>query len=216
MAAFDERREQMFPRLTPAEISRLRRFGDVERFAAGERLFKAGEPTPGMFVIIKGLVSVAAPSLGHVIPIREVESGGFIAEVGQLSGRPSFVDAVAVDDVEALLIRSDSLRSLVIAEAELGERIMRALILRRVALIETGAGGPVLIGAEENPDVIRLQGFLARNGYPHQVCDPAADSEAQEIVERYAPNPTELPLAVCPNGAVLKNPSEVELACASA
>jgi thioredoxin reductase (NADPH) len=89
---------------------------------------------------------------------------------------------------------------------------MRALILRRVVLIETGAGGPVLIGPEDAPDVVRLQGFLARNAYPHQVLDPAKDHDAAELVEKYAPNPTDLPLAVCPKGTILKNPSEAELA----
>jgi hypothetical protein len=57
---------------------------------------------------------------------------------------------------------------MVIAEPELGDRVMRALILRRVALIETGAGDPVLIAREDAPDVVRLQGFLARNAYPYQ------------------------------------------------
>jgi thioredoxin reductase (NADPH) len=114
--------------------------------------------------------------------------------------------------VEALIIPPERLRALMIAEAELGERIMRALILRRVALIEMGAGGPVLIGDETSPDIIRLQGFLTRNSYPHQVLDPAEDPDAKSLVERYAPRLGELPLVVCPDGSVLKNPSETELA----
>ena len=80
-----------------------------------------------------------------------------------------------------------------IAEPALGDRIMRALILRRVVLIETGAGGPVLIGPETHPDVVRLQGFMARNGYPCQVLDPARDRDAATLVERYAPDPKDLP-----------------------
>ena len=60
--------------------------------------------------------------------------------------------------------------------------------------------------------MVRLQGFLTRNGYPHQVLDPAEDHDAAALIERYAPSPAELPLAACPNGAVLKNPSELELA----
>ena len=82
--------------------------------------------------------------------------------------------------------------------------IMRALILRRVALIEAGAGGPVLIGPESSPDVIRLQGFLSRNAYPHQILDPTEDRDAAELVKQYAPNPADLPLAVCPKGSILK------------
>jgi thioredoxin reductase (NADPH) len=60
--------------------------------------------------------------------------------------------------------------------------------------------------------VIRLQGFLARNAYPHQLLDPTQDRDAAELVKQYAPNPADLPLAVCPKGSILKNPSETELA----
>jgi thioredoxin reductase (NADPH) len=44
------------------------------------------------------------------------------------------------------VIPPERLRALLIAEAELGERIMRALIMRRVGLLEDGSGGPVIIG----------------------------------------------------------------------
>ena len=147
MSTIDMRREQMFPRLEPREIDRLRRFGEVRRYAAGEALFVTGERAPGMAVLIKGSVRVTRRDpFGHSVPIVEQQPGEFVAEVGQLSGQPAFVDVHAIDDVEALLIPSESLRALMIEEPELGERIMQALILRRVALVEAGAGGPVLIG----------------------------------------------------------------------
>jgi len=213
MATIDNRNEQMFPKLTPNEIDRLHRFGEVRHYAPGEALFVTGSVAPGMYVLIKGSVRVTRRDpLGHSAPIAEQGPGDFVAEVGQLSGQPAFVDVHAIDDVEALLIPPENLRTLMIEEPELGERIMHALILRRVALIEAGAGGPVLIGAENSPDVIRLQGFLARNAYPHQLLDPAQDQDAAKLVEQYAPNPSDLPLAVCPKGTILKNPNETELA----
>ena len=213
MSTIDTRREQMFPKLDPPEIDRLRRFGLVRRYAAGEALFVTGEAAPGMFVLIKGSVRVTRRDpLGHSAPILEQGPGEFVAEIGQLSGQPALVDVHAIDHVEALLISPEKLRALMIEEPEIGERIMRALILRRVALIEASAGGPVLIGPESHPDVVRLQGFLARNAYPHQLLDPTRDRNAAELVKQYAPNPSDLPLAVCPKGMVLKNPSETELA----
>jgi thioredoxin reductase (NADPH) len=213
MPTIDSRREQMFPKLAPHEIDRLRRFGTVRNYHAGEALFVTGEVAPGMCVLIKGSVRVVRRDpLGHCAPIVEQGPGEFVAEVGQLSGQPAFVDVYAIDDVQALLIPPENLRALMIGEPELGERIMEALILRRVALVEAGAGGPVLIGPESSPDVVRLQGFLARNSYPHQLLDPAKDPEAAKLVQQYAPNPADLPLAVCPKGTILKNPSEAELA----
>jgi thioredoxin reductase (NADPH) len=213
MSTIDIRDEKMFPKLTPQEIDRLRRFGEIRHYARGEALFVTGDVPPGMYVLMKGSVRVTPRDpLGHSAPIVELGPAQFVAEVGQLSGQPSFVDAHAIDEVEALLIPPDNLRALMIEEPELGERIMQALILRRVVLIEAGTGGPVLIGPETNPDVIRLQGFLARNAYPHQLLDPTEDQEAAKLVEQYAPNPADLPLAVCPKGTILKNPNESELA----
>ena len=89
-----------------------------------------------MFVILSGTVAITQhDGLGHIAPIAEQGPGQFLAEIGQLSNRPALVDAAAEDDVETLLISPEGVRSLLIAEAELGERITRALILRRVILI---------------------------------------------------------------------------------
>jgi thioredoxin reductase (NADPH) len=213
MSTIDTRHEQMFPKLMPREIDRLRRFGEIRHYSAGEALFVTGDVAPGMYVLIKGSVRVIRRDpLGHTAPIVEQGPGEFVAEVGQLSGQPAFVDVRAIDDVEALLIPPENVRALMTAEPELGERIMRPLILRRIVAIETGAGGPVLIGSEFSPDVIRLQSFLARNAYLHQLLDPEKDEDARKLVEQYAPNSADLPLAVCPKGTILKNPSEAELA----
>ena len=106
----ETRRAQMYPTLEPREIDRLRRFGEATGFADGERLFKLGEPTPGMFVILSGAVSITSPDRGHVVQISELGPGGFVAEVGTLSGRAALVDATARGEVEALLIPPERLR----------------------------------------------------------------------------------------------------------
>ena len=100
----------------------------------------------------------------------------------------------------------EQLRALIIAEADLGERLVRALILRRVALIESGASGPVLIGPPQSADVLRLQNFLRRNGHPYHVVDATQDADAAALLEQYGAAP-EL-LVVCPDGSVLLNPTE--------
>ena len=113
-----------------------------------------------------------------------------------------------------LLIPPDQLRALLVAEADLGERIMRALILRRVSLIQGGVGGPVLIGAHTLGDMARLQNFLGRNGHPYHVLDPATDKDAADLVARYATSRADLPLVVVPDGTVLRNPTEAAIAYA--
>jgi thioredoxin reductase (NADPH) len=223
-AALSSRFNQMFPVLSAAEIDRVRRFGEVKRFAAGELLFQAGDAVPGTYVILSGRVAVVPrDALGRVAPISafadligapleemtEVVPGEIMADLGQLSGRPdlSAIDARAVDNVEALLVPPEALRALLVAEAELGERILRALILRRVALIEIGFGGPVIIGALRSAEVTQLSGFLGRNGIPFRVVDPAEDPDAASLLARFAPAAGELPIVALPDGRVLRNPT---------
>src|SRR6266851_906079 len=126
--------------------------------------------------------------------------------------RPALVDGVAKEPVEALVIPPSRLRDLLVEEAELGERIMRALILRRVRLLRSGTGGPMIVGGADNADVLRLRGFLDRNGHPHQRLDPNSDACAGALIERFHVTSRELPIVLCPNGAMLRNPTEVELA----
>src|SRR5215470_4301668 len=147
MSVFERRRDQMFPDLEPAEIERVRRFGHVHSYRPGEAVVKAGELGHGLVVVLSGRVNVTRHDfLDSHTPIVAHNPGSFLGELAQLAGRPALVDAYAEGPVEALIIAPDQLRALLIAEAELGERIMRALILRRVGLLETGAGGPVIVG----------------------------------------------------------------------
>ena len=207
------RSPQMFPTLAATEIDRLRRFGEVRAFASGEALMRMGESGHGLNIILSGQVAITQRQevgAGHLIVTHG--PGGFMGELAQLSGRPSLVDAHAQGDVAALAIPPERLRALLVAEAELGERIMRALILRRVGLLETGAGGPVIIGGGDDPDVRRLEGFLARNGHPRQRLDPAVDPEARALIDRFNVRGDHLPIVLCPGGELLRNPSESRMA----
>ena len=149
--------------------------------------------------------------LGHVVPIGSHGAGEFSGEVGSLSGGQALVDAYAEEDVETLLVPPSQLRALIIAEADLGERIVRALILRRVALIQSGASGPVLMGRPQSPELLRLQNFLTRNASPHQVVDATQDGDAATLLEQYGAGLADV-LVVCPDGSVLLSPSEDALA----
>ena len=212
-SVIDTRRDQMFPVLEPFEIERVRRFGKVRLYDAGAALAKVGELGIGLILILSGQVEISRrDGLGHSTQIVTYGPGSFMGELAQLSGRPTLIDAHARTPVQALIISPDQLRALLIAEAELGERIMRALILRRMGLLETGAGGPVIVGRAGNGDVLRLEGFLRRNGHPRQRLDPEIDTEAKALIERFHVDPGQLPIVLCPSGELLRNPSEDELA----
>jgi thioredoxin reductase (NADPH) len=195
-------------------MERLGRFGSRRHFAAGEMLVRSGESGHGLVLILPARVDVTRHSVdgesGQVIVTHG--PGAFLGELAQLSGQPALVDAQARGKVEAVVIPPERLRALLVAEAEVGERIMRALILRRVGLIESGTGGPILVGREGSADLLRLEGYLSRNGHPHQRLDADKDFDARALVERFHVAPEELPIVLCPGGQLLRNPSEACLA----
>src|SRR5215467_5948079 len=122
----ETRRDQIFPVLEPAEIERIRRFGTVRSYSSGQMLAEAGKAVEGLAVILSGAVEVARHSStsGDGEHLVTHGPGSFLGELAQLSGRPALVDARAQGPVVALIIPPDRLRALVVAEAELGERIM--------------------------------------------------------------------------------------------
>ena len=209
----EARREQMFPTLEPAEIDRLRRFGERRDYAPGEALLRVGEPGHGLTIILSGEVEIVqVDEIGRRASITTHMAGSFMGELAQLSGRPALVDAYALTAVEALIMPPDQLRAVLIAEAELGEQIMRALILRRVGLIQAAASGPVIIGPASCGDVLRLQAFLRRAGHPYRRLDSDTDPEAGALLERFQVDPGALPIVLCPGGQLLRNPGDTELA----
>jgi thioredoxin reductase (NADPH) len=206
------RRHQAFPRLSEGDIARMQRFGTLQAYPAGTLIVRAGLPAPGLFVVVTGLVAVLQrDGMGNETPVVDHGPGNFSGELATMTGKPSLVDAVATQDVQALLLPPAQVRSLMIAEADLGERLVRALILRRVALIEQGASGPVLIGRANSPGLLQLESFLHRNGEPFRVIDARDDDRAAALIEQYGAAPDET-VVVCPDGAVLVNPGEATLA----
>jgi thioredoxin reductase (NADPH) len=208
---FAARGDQMFLRFSDEELVRLARFGEPRRYKAGDMLARHGEVGPGLMLILSGKVEATQPNGGEDSHIVTHERGNFMGELAQLSGRPYLVDEKALTDVEAVAIVPDRLRALLVAEANLGERLMRALILRRVGLIESGAG-PIVIGDEHDADVLRLTNFLRRNGHPYRALDAATDRCAQTLVQRFNIAAEELPIVLCPGGQLLRNPTESQLA----
>jgi thioredoxin reductase (NADPH) len=209
----ETRRDQLFPVLDATEIGRIGRLGQRRTYPAGAHIFSTGEVAPGAFILLSGQVDIMQRRRDHEDELLLTYSAGsFMGELAQLSGQPALVDGVANGPVETLVIPLQRLRDLLVEEAELGERIMRALILRRLLLLRAGVGGPVIVGRADHPDVLRLESFLARSAHPHQRLDPELDTCAQALIERFHVLPRELPIVLCPSGTILRNPSERELA----
>ncbi len=212
----DTREHQRFPVLTPPQIETARRFasGPERRFAPGETIYAIGDHDAPAWLVLGGTIEVIRrDGLSREATITIHHAGQFSGEVNQLAGRPSIAAGRAgPDGCTALPLDPAHLRALMVGSADVGEIIMRALILRRVGLIEEGGAGTILIGAPGSSDMMRLQDFLSRSGLPNLVLDVRSDEEGRALVERTGVLPEELPVVVCPTGSLLKRPSVEELA----
>jgi thioredoxin reductase (NADPH) len=215
MSVIETRAHQLFPVLDADQLETAKRFasGPARDFAPGAIVFDVGERNIPIWLLLKGSIEVIRrDGLGRESTITTLGVGQFSGEVSQLAGQETLAFARAgAEGCTALPLDAAHVRALLIGSAEIGEVMMRAFILRRVGLIEGGGVGSVLVGQPDAADLVRLEGFLGRNGYPYTMLD-AATSDGKALVERYGVLADELPIMICPNGTLLKRPSDVEAA----
>ncbi|MGH8778531.1 FAD-dependent oxidoreductase [Paraburkholderia sp.] len=206
------RHHQIFPVLDDRQFALLERYGERRRLETGEVLFTEGERHISMFAVVSGSIEVtrSAPDGPHVLGIHG--PGNFTGEVGTLAGRAAVATARAISACEVIVINEESLRALVIAEAELSETIMRAFILRRVAFIQGQFGGVLVIGSTSSAATLGLRHFLSRNGQPSAYFDIVEHPEATELLTRHGATGADVPVIITLQGVVLKQPNTRELA----
>ena len=205
-------RTQIFPTLTPAQIERARPFGKLRKVNAGEILFDPGDSSISFFVLLSGAMEIVQPDRGKETPIAQHSAGEFTGEMNMISGRPSLVRGRVTEPGEFLELTPENLRSLVGRDAELSEIFMRAFILRRLALIAGHLSDVILLGSPHSAGTLQLREFLARNGHPYNYVDLETDSQAQEVLDRFAVKLDEVPVVICHGSVVLRNPTPQKLA----
>ena len=203
---------QTFPTLTERQIDRLRPGSRVRGVEPGEVLFKPGDTNMPFFVVLSGRIEIVQPTIDGERQIITHGPGAFTGEISMISGQKCMVIGRVTEPGEFLEINADGLRSLVAKDAELGEILMRAFILRRLALITHNLGNVILLGSRHSADTLRLREFLSRNAYPCNYVDLDSDKTFQELLDRFHVDIAEIPVVICNGVTVLRNPSTQQLA----
>lgn len=99
----------LFSALPRASIQELLQRADRRFFPADSELLCAGEAVDGLYIVLSGAVRLTVRSHDgrSAVEVGLVEVGGFFGEAELLEGRPSQVNARAVEDVETLKISTD-------------------------------------------------------------------------------------------------------------
>jgi len=209
-----DRYEQIFPRLTDAQISRISPAGRRRSVQAGELLYEAGDQNTDFFVVISGGVELARPVAGVEQQIARLGPGQFTGEINMLSARRAWARCRVAADGSIIALDRDSLHSVVQRDPELSEILLRAFILRRVELINQSNNDLVLLGSRHSLGTQRLKEFLTRNGEPFTYHDVETEPGMQVMLDRLQIGINEVPVVVCKEGHVLRNPSIEGLASA--
>ena len=204
--------EQIFPKLTPAQISRIAAHGHMRTTERGEVLYEQGDIAAPFFVVVSGELEVVRPSGAVETLITIHVSGQFTGEVGTLSGRRIMFRVRATEPGKVIELDRQHMLALIQSDAELGEILTRAFILRRVELISAGVGDIVLIGSTHSADTLRIKEFLMRNGHPYSYIDLERDPDVQNLLDSFHLAASEIPVVICRGTVVFRNPSKQQIA----
>ena len=186
--------------------------GQIRKIERGEVLYEQGDSSAPFFVVVSGELEVVQPSVPVEILVTVYEPGQFTGEVGTLSGRPTLFRMRATKPGEVIELDREQMLALIQADAELGDILMRAFILRRVELIAAGVGDIILIGSIHSAGTLRIKEFLMRNGHPYSYIDLERDSDVQKLLDSFRIAASEIPVLICRGQLVLRNPSNQQIA----
>ena len=204
--------EKIFPKLTPAQIRRVAAHGHIRTVERGEVLVEQGDTSVPFFVVITGELEIVRPYGSYETLVTVHDSGQFTGEVNTLSGRRSLVQMRATNPGKVIELDHQNMLTLVQTDAELGEILMRAFILRRVELIAAGVGDIVLIGSIHSASTLRIKEFLMRNGHPYSYVDLEHDPDVQNLLDSFQISASEIPVLICRGQVVLRNPVNQQIA----
>jgi len=205
--------EKIFPKLTPEQIRRIAAHGHIRTIQRGQVLVERGNVSIPFFVVISGeieIVTAATDSTETLVTVYD--AGQFTGEVNTLSGRPTLCRWRVTESGEVIELDRQHMLALVQTDAELGEIMMRAFVLRRLELLAAGIGDVVLIGSIYLADTLRIKEFLVRNGYPYSYIDLERDHDTENMLDSFHITCSELPVLIYRGKIVLRNPSNQKIA----
>jgi thioredoxin reductase (NADPH) len=202
----------LFPTLTGDQIARFSAHGSRRLVSADEVLVKAGDAVVPCFLILSGRLDIVQASGSTETLVASQGPGQFTGEANMISGRRALFTLRMRESGEVAQLARDEISKLVQLDAELGELLMRAFILRRLELITSGVGDAVLVGSNHSAGTLRAREFLVRNGHPYHYIDLERDPATEGLLERFHVGAGDIPVLICRGERVLKNPTNREIA----
>ncbi|MGF1514228.1 MAG: FAD-dependent oxidoreductase [Elainellaceae cyanobacterium] len=206
------RARQTFPTLSEEEVARISEYGETVVYEDGMPLFERGDRGADFFLVLEGAVEIIDRNAsGEPVIITTHGHHQFTGELDLFNHRTILVGGRTKGASRLVRLNRAQFRRMSSTEQDIGETIMRAFILRRTAFILHDEAGVALIGNANHRDLIRIQRFLSRNGYPLKVMEPES-RDATDYAAECGIDLEQCPIVRTADGAVYHNPSNAELA----
>ena len=199
------------PILTASQIGRIRAFAIPREVTAGEILYEPGDDTPPVFVVISGAIKILAVGGVEERTVTTYGVGQFSGELLMVAGRKSIYRCQATETGTLLELSARDLRTIIGKDAELSDVFMKAFLARRLSLKDKGEGNVVVLGSRYSANTLAAREFLTRDGHPFTYLDLDADQTAQEMLDRFGVSTDDIPVVICNNAQVLRNPSPKQI-----
>jgi len=200
----------LFPKLTDEQLDLLAPHGQVRPTRVGELLFREGDRTDEVLVLLEGRVAVMLGSGDGAQLITLHRGRDIMAELNILTGQPVHANGLVREAGSVLAIPVEEFRALLGRELVFGDFMLQTLFRRR-RTIERLRTGIQIIGSRFDRDTHRLREFVARNRVLHDWLD-VDEPRAETLLREHSIDSTGAPIVLLGRGGVLRNPTNRELA----
>jgi thioredoxin reductase (NADPH) len=206
------RDHQAFPKLSDEQLGRVRQHASEESFESGELLFSRGQRSADFFVLLEGCVEVFDFNCEGAAQVFVSHCAGeFTGETDLFSDRKALVSGRAKGPTRVLRFGRNNFQDMMAANPDVAETIVRAIIVRRLGILENNLGASYLVGSKSDPLTLKIRRFLRGNGYPVDTVFIEDGDEAYKLLAKHGHTKDALPLFLCHGEEVLSKPTLLDV-----
>jgi thioredoxin reductase (NADPH) len=201
-----------WPEIDARTLAELEAVGEVRTVAAGDILYRAGDPTPDFIVVLEGEAQIVRiDDTGEVVVATHGEHR-FLGELNLLTGQRAYLTARISKPGRVLVVPLATFRQLMSSKPDFSDTIFRALIARRQILRAGEAAGAIrIIGSRYSPDAMALRAYANRAKLPLAWIDLEDVDDAPVYLASLGLRPHDVPAVITPT-AKLRRPTVGEFA----
>src|SRR5213078_667458 len=151
------------PSLSASQLATLSAVGEERTAAVGDLLYRLGDTTYPFIAIREGEVAILDAAGNEIV---RHGASSFVGELNLLSGQTVFLTAVVTEPLRYIAVDRDTLRELLLDDAQLSDLVLSTFIARREALQRVQGIGLEIVGPRSSALTMQMLDFARANRLP--------------------------------------------------